>query len=117
MDQSVGARIKELRKARGFTQRRLAEAVGIDFTYLSKIESGTIPYSPSTKTLKKLAKELEVDELELLQLAQKLPTSMGNIAHTEQGIRFLRQASKLKSPEDWEELIAFLEEKTGGDKG
>jgi transcriptional regulator with XRE-family HTH domain len=117
MDQSVGARIKELRKARGFTQRRLAEAVGIDFTYLSKIESGTIPYPPSTKTLKKLARELQVDELELLQLAQKLPTGMGNIAHTEQGIRFLRQASKLKSPEDWEELIAFLEEKTGGDKG
>ncbi len=116
MDQSVGARIKELRKARGFTQRRLAEAVGIDFTYLSKIESGTIPYPPSTKTLKKLARELQVDELELLQLAQKLPTGMGNIAHTEQGIRFLRQASKLKSPEDWEELIAFLEEKTGGDK-
>lgn len=116
MDHTLGARIKELRKARGFTQRQLAEAVGIDFTYLSKIENNTIPYSPSTKTLKNLARELQVDELELLRLAEKLPKDVDNIAHTEQGIRFLRQASKLKSPEDWEELIAFLEEKTREDK-
>lgn len=112
----LGTHIRELRKARGLTQRQLADAVGIDFTYLSKIENDTVPYSPSTKTLKKLAVELKVDELELLRLAEKLPTDVGNIASTDQGIRLLRQASKLKSPEEWEELLAFLEAKIRDDK-
>jgi HTH-type transcriptional regulator, competence development regulator len=116
MSKSLGSRIRELRKAIGLTQRQLADVVGIDFTYLSKIENNMLPYSPSTKTLKNLARELKVDELELLRLAEKLPTDMGNIARTEQGIRLLRQASKLKSPEEWEELLTFLEEKTRGDE-
>lgn len=117
MNKRLGARIRELRKACGLTQRQLADAVGIDFTYLSKIETDTIPYSPSAKTLKKLAAELKVDELELLRLAEKLPTEVGKIARTDQGIQLLRHASKLKSPEEWDELLAFLEEKTRDDKG
>jgi transcriptional regulator with XRE-family HTH domain len=109
MSKPLGERIKQLRKARGLTQRKLADAVGIDFTYLSKIESGMLPYSPSAKTLKGLAVELGVDELELLRLAEKLPVDMGTIANTDLGIRFLRQASKLRSQKDWEELLAFME--------
>lgn len=108
----LGSRIKELRKALRLTQRELADQVGIDFTYLSKIENGVMPYSPSAKTLKRFADALRVDELELLQLAEKLPTDMGAIAHTDHGIRLLRHAAKLKSPEQWEELLAFLDEKT-----
>lgn len=108
----LGSRIKELRKAQGLTQRQLANQVGIDFTYLSKIENGVMPYSPSVKTLKRFADALRVDELELLRLAEKLPIDMGTIAHTDQGIRLLRHAAKLKSPEQWEELLAFLDEKT-----
>lgn len=108
----LGSRIRELRKALGLTQRQLADLVGIDFTYLSKIENDVMPYSPSTKALKRFADALQVDELELLQLAEKLPTDMGAIAHTDQGIRLLRHAAKLKSPEEWEELLAFLDQQT-----
>ncbi len=108
----LGSRIRERRKALGLTQRQLAELVGIDFTYLSKIENDVMPYSPSTKALKRFADALKVDELELLQLAEKLPSDMGAIADTDQGIRLLRHAAKLKSPEEWEKLLAFLDEQT-----
>jgi transcriptional regulator with XRE-family HTH domain len=109
MNKSLGQRIRELRKGCGLTQRKLAEAVGIDFTYLSKIENNTVPYSPSAKTLKKLANELNVDEWELLALAGKLPAGMKDITNTELGIRFLRQASRMRTQDDWEELLAFMQ--------
>jgi transcriptional regulator with XRE-family HTH domain len=108
MKQDLGTTIRELRRSRGLTQRQLAEAVELDFTYLSKIENSTLQYSPSVKTLKKLAEALGAEELELLRLADKLPTGVKAITHSEQGIRFLRQASKVKD-EEWDELSAFLE--------
>jgi transcriptional regulator with XRE-family HTH domain len=111
MKQSLGSKIKESRKKMGLTQRELAEAVGIDFTYLSKIENGNIPYSPSVATLKRLAEKLEIGELELLQLAGKLPGDVQKIAHSEHGLNFLRRAAKFKSPQEWEDLFTFLEDK------
>ena len=44
---SIGADIKEARKALGLSQRNLAEMVGIDTRYLANIEnSGSIPSLP-----------------------------------------------------------------------
>jgi transcriptional regulator with XRE-family HTH domain len=110
MSQELGIKIRELRKKRGLTQKRLAEAINIDFTYLSKIENNTLPYSPSTETLKKLSKILDVDELELLSLAGKLPAGLDTLTKSKQGVRFLRQASDVK-PEEWDELLSYLEER------
>ena len=50
--QEFGARLRELRKQLGLTQRELANIVNVDFTYLSKIEGGTAP-PPSEKVLLK----------------------------------------------------------------
>src|ERR1044072_2325787 len=111
MKEKLGNKIKELRKEKGLTQRELADAVGIDFTYLSKIENGNLPYSPSVATLKRLAGRLEIDELELLRLADKLPGDVQKIAHSEHGLNFLRRAANFKSPQEWEELFTFLEDK------
>ena len=54
----LGKRIKEIRKSAGFTQEKLADAVGIDITTLSGIESGR--NFPSLVTLEKIAKNLDV---------------------------------------------------------
>jgi transcriptional regulator with XRE-family HTH domain len=59
----LGARIKELRKMRGFTQEAHAEQVAISPQYLSRLEVGL--QSPSIETLAKLAKALNVDLSEL----------------------------------------------------
>lgn len=59
----LGARIKELRKRAGFSQEDLAESVGIDGKYVSRIEVGK--RSPSLETLFHIADALAVDVKEL----------------------------------------------------
>jgi transcriptional regulator with XRE-family HTH domain len=75
MTQTFGQRIKELRKANGLGQRAVAAQVGINFTYLSKIENDRVDFAafPSEETIRKLAKVLEADVDELLLMAEKIP--------------------------------------------
>ena len=59
MDNKVlGEKIKNIRKAMGLTQEQLAEKVGIDYKYLSKIENGL--HLPNYKTLLKFTSILGV---------------------------------------------------------
>ncbi len=67
-----GERLRELRKQKDFTQRELGAKVGVDFTYISKIENGHMP-PPSEKTILKLAQALDADGDELLRLAKRVP--------------------------------------------
>jgi transcriptional regulator with XRE-family HTH domain len=55
----LGARIKELRKQAGLSQDQLAEKVGIDGKYLSRIEVGK--RYPSLETLEGIADALRVE--------------------------------------------------------
>jgi transcriptional regulator with XRE-family HTH domain len=106
----LGRRIKELRLERGFTQRQLAERAELDYTYLSKIENGRLEHTPSVRTLRDLARALEVDELELMELADKVPSVLEGIAGNKDALRFFRRATEtVKSPEGWRDLLAYLE--------
>ena len=64
-----------MRQAKRLTLRAVAGKVGINFTYLSKIENGKLDFSdyPSEKLIRKLAKALSGDTDELLLLAEKVP--------------------------------------------
>ena len=75
---TFGERLRELRKAKNLSQRALAEKVGINFTYLSKVESEKLDFAqyPSEDLIRKLAKALGADEDELLLLAKKIPTDI-----------------------------------------
>jgi transcriptional regulator with XRE-family HTH domain len=66
-----GSSIRKLRKERGISLRDLADRVKIDFTYLSKIENGKVD-PPSERIIKLVAKELDTDSEELLNLAGKV---------------------------------------------
>jgi len=55
----LGKRIKELRKAAGITQEKLAELIGIETTSLSGIESGR--HFPSMPTVERIANNLNVE--------------------------------------------------------
>jgi transcriptional regulator with XRE-family HTH domain len=55
----LGARIKELRKKRQFSQEHLSEKVDIDAKHLSRIEVGGS--YPSIDTLENIAKALDVE--------------------------------------------------------
>src|SRR4051794_30900689 len=73
-----GQRLRELRKAKGYTLRDLAAKVGVGFTYLSRVENERLQYGdyPSDDLIGRLAKTLDADAEELLFLANRIPDRM-----------------------------------------
>ncbi|MBN2099884.1 MAG: PAS domain S-box protein [Dehalococcoidia bacterium] len=72
---TFGQRIRELRQAKGLTQRELANKAGISYAYVSKLETGTMS-PPRHKVIQTLARILgatdrETDEL--FGMAGKIP--------------------------------------------
>ena len=70
-----GERVRKLRKAKNLSQRALGEKVGVSFTYVCKIENEKLDFGdyPSEELIEKLAVALDVEENELLLLAEKIP--------------------------------------------
>ncbi len=96
---TFGQRLRELRKAKGMNQKELADKVGIDFTYLSKLENDRMS-PPREKYIVALAKALEADSDELLGLAKKLPSDLAAKVDVET-IRWMRStAGRVEKPED-----------------
>jgi transcriptional regulator with XRE-family HTH domain len=106
-----GQRLRQMRKEKELTLRELAQAAGIDFTYLSKIENGRIPYTPAADTIRQLASALGVDSIELLTLADKLPKELEPLRTNMEARRFFDRAAKVASPGDWEAFLDLLEER------
>ncbi|MBI4283329.1 MAG: helix-turn-helix domain-containing protein, partial [Chloroflexi bacterium] len=73
--ESFNSRLKELREQAGLSQRELADKVGVNFSYLSKIESGAMP-APSERVILRLAEVLDADRDELMTLAGKIPSDI-----------------------------------------
>lgn len=61
----LGRRIREVRKGCRLSQEQLAELVGVDFRYISKIELGKC--YPSLETLDKIAQALHIELRELFE--------------------------------------------------
>jgi HTH-type transcriptional regulator, competence development regulator len=72
---SFGKRIQELRRERGMTQRQVAGELGIDFTYLSKLENDR-GEPPGEDLVRRLAQLFEVEAEELLAKAGKIPAEL-----------------------------------------
>ena len=60
---SLGSRIRELRKSKNYTQDKFAELIEIDSKHLSRIECSKT--QPSLNLLKKIAYVLEIDISEI----------------------------------------------------
>lgn len=106
-----GARLRELRRKRGLTLRALADGVGVDFSYLSKIENEKAGYLPGADTIRAIAEALDTDTLELLRLADKVPPEVKRIAKSASARRFLQRAQEVASPDDWDALLELLEKR------
>jgi len=87
--QEFGARLRELRKQAGLSQRELADKVGINFTYLSKIESGVMP-PPSQRVILRLAEVLSTDKDELMVLAGRIPADIAQLLKNRRAWQLLR---------------------------
>lgn len=94
--ETFGQKIRRLRKAKKITQAELAESVGVDFTYISKIENDKGIRLPAESTIRKLAMFLETDAEELILLAKKVPQNLREtIVEDKLAVDFLRVFPKL----------------------
>lgn len=95
--ETFGQAIKRLRIQRGLTQRKLAEQVGIDFTYLSKVENDKGD-PPAEEKVRRLAAILGCDVEDLLARALKFPPELRARASRDQ--RFARLLRRLPDASD-----------------
>ena len=70
-----GPLLRELRVAASLSQRQLADRVGVDFSYLSKIENEKLP-PPGEDKLLLIARVLKHDADELLAAARRVPADL-----------------------------------------
>jgi transcriptional regulator with XRE-family HTH domain len=104
-----GELLKSLRKDKKISQRKLAELVGIDFTYISKIESGTMD-PPAEDKIIKIAEIFNVNPDQLLISAKKVPSELQKVITDYQDLPlFLRKASSF-SPHQWERIRGIMNE-------
>jgi len=87
--QQFGTRLRELRIQAGLTQRKLADKIGVDFSYLSKIENGILP-PPSEKVILRLAEVLNADKDELITLAGRIPADIAKMLKNRKTLQLLR---------------------------
>ena len=114
---TFGSRVRQLRKSHRLTLRELAAQVGIDFTYLSKIENDQ-GAPPAEGTIGRLADVLGVDKDELTLLANKLPEEFAldllNRPERQVAELYRSMAGKSYTNEEWREIVQLLRDK--GDK-
>ncbi|SRR6266702_1881254 len=109
-----GERLRELRKQREISQRDLAAMVAVDFTYISKLESGSQP-PPSALTIHYIAQVLEADENELMALAGKIPDGLRQAMKENPLLaELVRVLSKRVLPDEiYQQMIALAQEEMG----
>jgi transcriptional regulator with XRE-family HTH domain len=110
-----GQRLRDLRKQKNLSQRDLASRVGIDFTYLSKIEGGRLD-PPSEVIIQRIAQVLEADEDELINLAGKVPKDLKAVLEeSPQAVELLRVLSERKLPNETYRRMLDLARESGTD--
>lgn len=109
MNQTFGQKLRELRKAKNFSQRELADKVGVDFSYISKVENDRLP-PPAGDTIVKICEILEVEADSLLALTGKMPSETKEMLSSSVGAqKFIKQAQEMSLTDDeWHKLTKGL---------
>ena len=115
---TFGEVLQERRRQAGMSQRELASRIGVDFSYISKLENDRLP-PPSSDTAARIAAELACPVEDLLSAARKLPSGTEDaIAGAPAALRFLQRAADLDlSCDEWEQMLARLDDLRGGISG
>lgn len=109
MEKSFGEILKNLRRAKEVSQRALAEKVGVDFTYISKIENDRLP-PPSADTIVKICKALDIPNEILLAHSGKVSSELQQlIGSNPEAIRFLNEVKEMNLTDtEWKVLTDNL---------
>ncbi len=65
---AFGKTLQRIRREKRITQSALAEAIGMDPGYLSRLENDKFDYTPSRETVEKISKELTCDPAQFAEL-------------------------------------------------
>jgi transcriptional regulator with XRE-family HTH domain len=114
MGETFGQKLRALRRAISITQRELAVRVGVDFSYISKLENNRLP-PPAADTILKICEALGIPPDELLAYSGKIPTQVQqSIGSSQAAIQFLRRAQVMDLSEtEWERLSETLKQLRG----
>jgi transcriptional regulator with XRE-family HTH domain len=114
MERTFGQALRELRRSKGISQRDLAEKVGVDFSYISKIENDRLP-PPAADTIVKICNALEAPPDTLLALSGKIPSELREtIGSSPAALEFIRSAQSMEiTEEEWKELAKQLKRLRG----
>jgi len=105
MEETFGRKLRALRRSIGITQRELANRVGVDFSYISKLENDRLS-PPAADTVLKICEALDATPDELLAATGKIPIQIQqSVGSSPAAIRFLRSAQAMElSDTEWAQL-------------
>jgi len=108
MDKTFGQKLQELRRSAGLSQRDLAAQVGVDFSYISKVENNRLP-PPSADTIVRICAALGIPPDELLALTGKITTDAREMLASPSARQFMRQAQEMNlTDQEWQTLVKRL---------
>lgn len=104
MKTTFGTLLKGIRRSKNITQRDLADAVGCDFTYISKIENDRLP-PPAAETIQRICDALDTPCEILLANSGKVSTEIKDMATNPEAIKFLQEVHQMNlSDSEWRAL-------------
>ena len=105
MEDSFGSALRERRRAVKLSQRELADRVGLDFSYISKLENGRLP-PPAADTIVAICAALGLPAEDLLALVCKLPSDVQQtVSASKSAQTFLRETQRMGlTDEEWDRM-------------
>lgn len=109
MKYTFGQVLRKLRQDAGMSQRELASRIGVDFSYISKIENDRLP-SPAADTIVTICRELNESPEHLLALTGKIPSEVeAAVASNKTAQEFLREAQTMNLTDgEWKTIRSTL---------
>jgi len=104
---TLGQAIRSIRQQVGLSQKELADAAGIDQSYMSMIESGQRS-NPGTRIIARLAQALGVSIDDLAADAGYLPARDEPDPLTDQAVRLFRQLPRWRQQDVLAQLQLYL---------
>jgi len=82
--------LKNLRKKKGVSIKKMAKEVGLDYTYISKLENSKV--NPSSKVVKRISNYFGYNSDELLLSAGKIPKDIEEIlrSNPQEAVKYFR---------------------------
>ena len=110
---TLGQAIRVIRQQVGLSQKELADAAGIDQSYMSMIESGQRS-NPGTRIMARLSQALQVSMDELAARAGYLPQQSEPDPLADQALRLFRQLPRWRQEDVLAQLQLYMRLTTAG---